>query len=51
MKKLLAALLALCMILTMAACGTKGSPLKKLQKAGKLVIATSPDFPPFESLS
>lgn len=51
MKKLLAALLALCMVFTMTACGTKGSPLKKLQKAGKLVIATSPDFPPFESLS
>lgn len=50
MKKLTALVLALVMVLSMAACGSKGSPMKKLEKAGKLVIATSPDFPPFESL-
>lgn len=50
MKKLTALILALVMVLSMAACGSKGSPMKKLEKAGKLVIATSPDFPPFESL-
>ena len=50
MKKLLALILALVMVLSMAACGSKGTPMKKLEKAGKLVIATSPDFPPFESL-
>lgn len=50
MKKLTALILALVMVLSMAACSTKGSPMKKLEKAGKLVIATSPDFPPFESL-
>ncbi len=52
MKKIfafLAAMLMLAAVLT--GCGsTKGSPLSKIQKAGKLTIATSPDFPPFESL-
>ena len=51
MKKRIAIVLCVILTLTMAGCGTKGTPLKKLQKAGKLVIATSPDFPPFESLS
>lgn len=51
MKKALALGLALMMLLTLAACGSKGTTLQKLEKAGKLVIATSPDFPPFESLS
>ena len=52
MKKLIAVMLAVLMLaLTLAGCGTKGTPMKKLEKAGKLVIATSPDFPPFESLS
>lgn len=50
MKKLLSMILSLTMLLTLAACGSKGASLKKIQKAGKLVIATSPDFPPFESL-
>lgn len=50
MKKLLSIILSLTMLLTLAACGSKGASLKKIQKAGKLVIATSPDFPPFESL-
>ena len=52
MKKMTAMILVVLMLATMlTGCGTKGTPLKKLQKAGKLVIATSPDFPPFESLS
>lgn len=50
MKKLLSIILSLTLLLTLAACGSKGASLKKIQKAGKLVIATSPDFPPFESL-
>ncbi len=51
-KKITALVLAL--ILTAAcltACGSKGVTLEGIQKAGKLVIATSPDFPPFESLA
>ena len=52
MKKIIALVLALVMIAAcMTACGgAKGASLKDVQKAGKLVIATSPDFPPFESL-
>ena len=43
MKKVFALLLALSMIFALAACGNSGND-------GKLVIATSPDFPPFETL-
>ena len=51
MKKKLALVLAVIMMLSLlTACGGKGTSLKDIQKAGKLVIATSPDFPPFESL-
>ena len=53
MKKVIAMLLVLVLAAAaLTACGsTKGSPLAKIQKAGKLTIATSPDFPPFESLN
>ena len=51
MKKILALALAALMICAMfTGCGEKGTTLKSVQKAGKLTIATSPDFPPFESL-
>ena len=51
MKKIIALVLALVMVAAcMTACGAKGATLKDVQKAGKLMIATSPDFPPFESL-
>ena len=44
-------LLVLTMVLCcFAGCGTKGKTLEDIKEAGKLVIATSPDFPPFESL-
>ena len=39
-------MLAMCM----TGCGKSGKSLKALKKAGELVIATSPDFPPFEEL-
>ena len=52
MKKLIALVLALVMICAcMTACGSKEVTVESIQKAGKLVIATSPDFPPFESLA
>ena len=53
MKKLLCVAISVLLLMTaLTACGsTKGAPLAKIQKAGKLTIATSPDFPPFESLS
>ena len=34
----------------LTACGKKGKTLDEVKEAGKLVVATSPDFPPFESL-
>ena len=51
MKKLFALALAVLMIMAcFAGCGSKGITLDDVKKAGKLVIATSPDFPPFEEL-
>lgn len=51
MKKILALILAAVMLtMCLASCGTKGKSLAEVKEAGKLVIATSPDFPPFEEL-
>ena len=51
MKKLFVIALAALMLLScLTACGASGKTLADVQKAGKLTIATSPDFPPFESL-
>ena len=50
MKKIIALALALVLCLSLVACGNTGKSLKDIQSAGKLVIATSPDFPPFEYL-
>ena len=46
----LAVILALSLCLCLASCGSKGITLEQLKAKGALVIATSPDFPPFESL-
>ncbi len=51
MKKLIA--LVLCAILFVtcfAGCGTKKLTVADIKEKGNLTIATSPDFPPFESL-
>lgn len=51
LKKFSALVLALVMMCTcLTACGGSGVSLADVKKAGKLVIATSPDFPPFENL-
>ena len=51
MKKAIALILTFVLALTcLVGCGSQGVTLESVQKAGKLVIATSPDFPPFESL-
>lgn len=54
MKKLLsftlAAILAIVCVLSFASCGKKGKTLEEVKAAGELVVATSPDFPPFENL-
>ena len=51
MKKIIAlALCALMIVCMFTACGAKGQSLDDVKSAGKLVVATSPDFPPFESI-
>ena len=51
LKKIIALTLALMMVAAcFAGCSAKGPNLAAVKKAGKLVVATSPDFPPFESL-
>ncbi len=51
MKKIFAIVLAVLMIATcLTACGSNAATLESVKKAGKLTIATSPDFPPFENL-
>lgn len=50
MKKLLALVMALLLLFTCAACGKKEekSKLEQIKEAGKLVVGTSADYPPFE---
>lgn len=51
MKKLICLILCLsCTVCMFTACGKKGKTLDEVKAAGKLVVATSPDFPPFENL-
>lgn len=53
MKKISALLLVLTLLAScfcFTSCGSKGKTLDQVKKAGKLVMATSPDFPPFEYL-
>lgn len=51
MKKIIAlALVAIMLVCTLAGCGAKGKTLAEVKEAGKLTVATSPDFPPFESI-
>ncbi|MBR2047467.1 MAG: transporter substrate-binding domain-containing protein [Oscillospiraceae bacterium] len=51
MKKIISVILAVAlMAVCFAGCGSQGLTVADIQKAGKLTIATSPDFPPFEYL-
>lgn len=48
--KRLALILLICLLaVVLTACGS-GNSLSKVQKKGEMTVATSPDFPPFESL-
>lgn len=61
-KKLAVLIMAAAMIFSLAACGgsssadpagkdaATGKTLESIKSAGKIVMATNPDFPPFESL-
>ena len=51
MKKLLAITLSVLMLLSCLTACSSGKTLADIEKAGKLTIATSPDFPPFEYLA
>ena len=52
LKKASALILALVLAIgCMTGCSSQQLTVESVQKAGKLVIGTSPDFPPFESLS
>ena len=52
MKKTIALILAVVMLaLCLTACGSSEKTVEDIQKKGVLTIATSPDFPPFESLN
>ena len=42
--------MAAMLLCVFSGCGAKGKTLADVKAAGKLTIATSPDFPPFESL-
>ena len=51
LKKVFALTLVLLMVVgCLTACGSEPLTLEKLQEGGKLIIGTSPDFPPFEML-
>ncbi len=53
MKKILSLVLVAIMVASVfcfTSCGAKGKALAEVKEAGKLTVATSPDFPPFESL-
>ncbi len=50
-KKIISIVLAALMICAcLTACGKNGASLADVKKAGVLIAATSPDFPPFESI-
>ncbi len=52
LKKIIALSLALIMAsFCLVACGSQKLTVESVQSAGKLVIGTSPDFPPFEYLN
>lgn len=51
MKKTIAFILVLVLAIgLLTGCGSSGTTVKDIKKSGQLVIATSPDFPPFEEL-
>ncbi len=54
MKKIISLVMCAALLFTCAfaltSCGAKGKTLAEVKEAGKLVVATSPDFPPFENL-
>lgn len=51
MQKILALVMSTLLVVSvLSGCGSQGKTLDEIQKNGTLVVATSPDFPPFEYL-
>lgn len=53
MKKIISLILVISMIAVMfvlSSCGTKGKTLAQIKSKGEIIVATSPDFPPFEDI-
>lgn len=50
LAKIISLVLVAAMCIALAACGAAPKTVEDIKESGKLVIATSPDFPPFESL-
>ena len=51
MKKIIALIICILTIVCLfTSCSAQGKSLEEVKAAGKLTVATSPDFPPFESL-
>ena len=51
MKKIITLILICTLALfLLTSCGAKGKTLEEVKEAGQLVIVTSPDFPPFETI-
>ncbi len=51
MKKIITLLLALLMVVSLTACSSNEKTMASLKKKGSITIATSPNFPPFETLN
>jgi polar amino acid transport system substrate-binding protein len=50
-SKLVALLLTGILTLSLAACGKKETTIEKIKKNGKIVLGTSPDYPPYEFIN
>lgn len=50
LSKIISLIIVAAMCVLLASCGASPKSVEDIKSSGKLVIATSPDFPPFESL-
>jgi arginine/lysine/histidine transporter system substrate-binding protein len=50
-SKLVALLLIAILTLSLSACGKKETTIDKIKKNGKIVLGTSPDYPPYEFIN
>lgn len=50
-SKLVALLLTVVLTVGLSACGKKETTIDKIKKSGKIVLGTSPDYPPYEFIN